>query len=188
MNISKQVAERLETLAAKGPKEVEAVILDSTGQEGYIVGVPLDQHNLGITLTLQGYDRYSVTLRQLEVGHHVDSSLTSETSEAAKEKLQQWADQIIQRLSYLEEPLTLLELDAGARIAQLRSVSPHQDEETLTYWETMIQAEPHPRVKLTRYHWSPDGSAREVAVYPATFGILGRIAQDLAESLTKKMN
>jgi hypothetical protein len=185
MNISKQVSDRLETLAAKGPNEVEAVILDSTQEEGYIVGVALEEQNLGITLTLQGYDRYSVALRQLEVSHNVDSNLTGQTSEAAKEKLQHWADQIIQRLNYLEEPLTLLELDAGARIAQLRSVSPHRDEETLTYWEAMIQAEPHPRVKLSRYYWSPVGPTREVAVYPAAFGILGRIAQDLAESLTE---
>lgn len=182
MNISKQVAERLETLGAKGPNQVETVFLDSTRQQGYIVGVPVEEHNLGITLTLQSYDRYSVTLRQLEVSHNVAAPERKEV----KEKLRQWAEQIIRRLSYLEEPLKLLELDGGARIAQLRSDSPHEDQKALTYWEAMLYAEPYPRVNLTRYHWSSDRTGRDVAVYPATFGTLGRIAQDLAHSLLEQ--
>ncbi len=176
MNISKQVSERLETLGTKGPNQIDAVVLDSAQQPGYIVGVPIEEYNLGISLTLQGYDRYSVTLRQLEVSHNVAAPAGQEIDD----KLRQWIEQISQRLSYLEEPLTLLELDKEAKVAQLRSVSPHQDGEELTYWEAMIHAAPQPRVSLTRYYWSPDRSEREVAVYPVTFGTVSRIAQDVA--------
>ena len=166
MNISKLVSERLETLGAKGPNQIDAVVLDSAQQPGFIVGVSIEEYNLG----------YSVTLRQLEVSHNVAAPAGNEIDD----KLRQWTEQISQRLSYLEEPLTLLELDAEAKVAQLRSVSPHQDGEELTYWEAMVHAIPQPRVSLTRYYWSPNRSKREVAVYPVTFGTVSRIAQDIA--------
>ncbi|MEW5960332.1 MAG: hypothetical protein AB1801_21610 [Chloroflexota bacterium] len=182
MNISKQVIERLERLAAKDPKQVEALVLDSAQQPEYIVGVPVEEQQLGISLTLQGFDRYSVILRQLEVSRQAAAPADS----PIEARLRHWAEQIIRRLSYLEEPLTLLELDAGARVAQLRSASPQQEGEVLAYWEAMVYAEPQPSVKLTRYCWSPDRAEREVAVYPATFGAVARIAQDMALCLLEQ--
>ena len=38
MNLDKRVIERLEQLVTKGPKQVDAVILNSAPQQGYIVG------------------------------------------------------------------------------------------------------------------------------------------------------
>ena len=52
MNISKLVSERLETLGAKGPNQIDAVVLDSAQQPGFIVGVSIEEYNLGVSLTL----------------------------------------------------------------------------------------------------------------------------------------
>ena len=179
MNLSKRVVEQLEQLAGKGPKHIDAVILNSAQQQGYIVGVPTEAKEPSAALTMEGYDRYSVTLRQLEVT--CDHLPRSESKDEAY--LRRCVEQVVRRLTYLEEPLALLELDPATKLAQLRSQPPYQDGQKLTYWEVLIWATPYPRAKLTRYGWQADGQGREQIVYPATFATLGRIAQDLALSL-----
>lgn len=174
MNINKQVIEQLEQLVAKGPENTEAVLLDSTQQQGYIVGVTAETEGINVSLSLADYDRYSAALRTLKV---------SASQNGDKDYLRQCAKQVVRRVTYLEEPLELLELDAEAGLAQLRSRSPHQEGNERIYWEAMIQIEPRPTASLTRYRWIPDGPERDMLVYPATFATLGRIAQDLAESL-----
>jgi hypothetical protein len=189
MNISKRVIEQLEQLVSKGPEETEAVVLDSAQQQGYIVGVTAEAEGLSmaeglrVSLALADYDRYSVALRNLQVAYYKDSPQNGDKVEAY---LRQRAEQITQRLTYLAEPLELLELDAEAGLVQLRSRAPQQEGEERVYWEAMLQARPHPTVSLTRYRWTPDGSEREPFVYPITFVTLGRIVQDLADTLVGK--
>jgi hypothetical protein len=181
MNIDKRVIERLEQLVSQGPKESEAVILDSPQQGSYIVGVTAEglgyAEGVSVSLALADYDRYSVALRNLKVSYK-DSPKDGDKVEAY---LRQCAAQIIQRVTYLEESLEFLE----AGVAQLRSRSPQQEGDERVYWEAMVQAEPHPTVSLTRYRWTPDCSEREVLVHPATFATLGRLTQDLADSLVE---
>lgn len=176
MNLGKRVIEQLEQLSTKGPKQVDAVILNSLPQQGYIIGVPAEANEPSAAITLEAYDRYSVTLRQLEVSY--DNWPTDPGKDEAY--LRQCAEWVAHRLTYLEEALVLLELDAGEKLAQLRSNPPQQEDQTLTYWEVLLWAEPHPRAKLSRYHWTPGSPEREPVAYPATFATLGRIANDLA--------
>lgn len=178
MNLDKRVIEQLEQLVNKGPKQIDAVILNSAQQQGYIVGVPAGAEEPSAALTLEAYDRYSVALRQLEVSHQ-QAAMPEGSDPAAY--LRRCAERAVQRLTYLEEPLILLELDPAEKLAQLRSDPPHQDGEKLTYWELFIRATPHLHARLARYRWQPD--EREQITYPATFATLGRIAQDLALSI-----
>jgi hypothetical protein len=182
MNLSKRVVEHLEQLANKGPKQIDAVILNSAEQEGFIVGIPAEAQEPSVAITLEAYDRYSVTLRQLEVNY--DSLAPGESRDEAF--LQRCIEQVVRRLTYLEEPLALLELDAAQKLAQLRSHPPYRDGQRLTYWEVLIWATSQPRARLTRYHWQADSHDRKQMAYPATFATLGRIAQDLALSLTEE--
>lgn len=178
MKLSKRVSEQLNQLAIKGPQAIEAVILsDQPG--GVSVSVPAQGQEPGAVITAAAYDRYSVALRHLEVFY--DSSAPEADQQA--DYLRRCAERVTGRLTYLEEPLILLELDSEDKLAQLRSQSPQQEEETLTYWEAYIRAEPRPQVKLARYRWTPGKSERELVVYPATFATIGRIAEDLALSL-----
>lgn len=180
MNLDKRVVAQLEQLAAKGPKSIDAVILNPP-QQGYLVGVPMAEQEPGAAITLEAYDRYSVSLRQLEVSHS-PSSAPQSRDEAY---LRRSAERATSRLTYLEEPLLLLELDPAEKLAQLRSDPPQQEDEALTYWEIFISAEPQPRARLARYRWQP-GQGREQITYPATFATLGRLAQDLALSLIEE--
>jgi hypothetical protein len=174
MSLHKRIVTQLEQLGTKGFLEVEAAILPAGG---YLVGVVAEGAEPTVAITLDACDRFSVMLRSLEVAY---DNLPAQSSPT---ELSRYADQIAQRLTYLEEPLALLELDSSDKVAQLRSTPPHQEGNNLTYWELLLWTEPHPRARLTRYRWSSDQSEREGAVYPATFGTVGRIAQDLAASL-----
>ncbi|MCL4303079.1 MAG: hypothetical protein KJ077_45755 [Anaerolineae bacterium] len=178
MNLYKRVVAQLEQLAVKGPESIDAVIV-SPPQQGYIVGVPAADQQPGAVITLEAYDRYSVALRQLEVSYGPSSPDHDDAY------LRRSAERAASRLTYLEEPLLLLELDPAEKLAQLRSNPPHQEDEVLIYWELLTWAEPQPRARLARYHWQP-GQGREQITYPATFATLGRLAQDLALSLVEE--
>jgi hypothetical protein len=180
MNIGKRVVAQLEQLATKGPKSIDAVILNPP-QQGYIVGVPAADQEPGAALTLGAYDRYSVTLRQLEISYN----LSAPEQSYDEAYLRRSAERAASRLIYLEEPLLLLELDPAEKLAQLRSNPPQKEDEAITYWELFMWAEPQLRVKLARYRWQP-GQDREQITYPATFATLGRLAQDLGLSIIEE--
>ena len=180
MSLQQQVIQRLEQLVSQGPQSIEAV-MPATPDKGYIIGVPADEHGRsGVSLNLADYDRYSVTLRHLEV---FNQTIGVESVEV-ENYLRQVATEISQRLTYLEEPLTLVELNMVDNIAQLRSSPPQQQSlNESTYWEVMLYVTPHPHARLTRYRWTADSHERVAMAYPATFAMLGRLAEDLVESL-----
>ena len=176
MNISKQVIQRLEELTESRP---EPVFMDpALSEPGYAVKV-LAAENIAVTFILKDYDRYSAALSVLEV-HRND--LNPDVKEL-KDYLQRQAEQIVKRLTYLTEPLALVELDEVEGVAQVRSAPPSQDGETVTYWEAELQARPHSQVRLSRYCWSPEISGRELVAHPIAFARLAQIAEDLALSL-----
>ena len=127
MEIQQHIVKKLENLAAKGPKEVEAVVLDAS-QRGYLVGVSPEGSGSGVSLNLEEYDRFSVSVRHLEV---YDSRLNITEGESY---LNQVAAQICQKVVYLDEPLVLVELDKVENIAQLRSDLPDTEVLERTYW------------------------------------------------------
>ncbi|HEX9923674.1 MAG TPA: hypothetical protein VGD99_13530 [Anaerolineae bacterium] len=177
MNISKHVIEQLATMASKGPQELDAAILDSAKQRGYIVGLQVEEHGLGVSVNMEDYDRYSATLRNLSVRFEGTPATEREAY------LRRCAEQLSERLTYLEGPLVLLELDVELGLAQLRTEQPQQDDSVVTYWEVLVNIDPKPAASLARYHWSPGDRDRQAAIYPATFTTLGRLTEDLAESL-----
>lgn len=173
MHISQQVIKQLERFVAEGPKAVEAILLDGESQ-GYIVGVSNGDDGASVSITVRDFDRYSLNLRRLEVTQPGPAALD----------LAGYAAQVAERLTYLEEPLALIEIDAAQDAAILRSEPPHQTGEEITYWEAVVHTAPQPHVSLARYRWSPPQPQREVCHQPLTFGTVGRLAADIALSLT----
>lgn len=121
-------------------------------------------------------DRYSVALRELAVG--VGTAAPAD----ARAFLSAAAAGVARRLSFLEEPLAVWELDGGEGLAQLRSSPPLRDGDEVSYWEVTLWAAPA-RAQAARYRWQPGMAEREVLAYPATFALLGRIADGLAAAL-----
>lgn len=183
MDIQERTVKQLEQLALKGPKHIEAIIQEAP-ELGYIVGVPpAEGRGAGASIRIENYDRYSALLRYLEV---YDNSLTID-SQQTQVYLEQCAAEIIRRVTFLEEPLELLEVEPVEGVAQLRSGAPlvEQSEERVVYWELWLRTAPHPRLKLARYEWRHGKRDRENLLYPMTFATLGRAAKELAASLAE---
>jgi hypothetical protein len=167
MSLGKQMIEQLRLLSA-----AEAL---PTAEAGFKILTALDGGEQA-TLEFFDHDRYSVTLRSLHVG---GGALEGD----ARAYLSAHAAEIARRLSYLEEPLAVWELDGGDRIAQLRSSPPQRDGAEVSYWEVTLYAGERSGAQLARYRWAPGMVEREIVAYPATFALVGRLADSLDEAL-----
>ena len=176
MSIGKQITERLRRLA-----DGDRTVLQTGDEQRLVVpGTPVHA-----SLALFDHDRYSVTLRELTVG------TAGAAPSDARAYLSASAAEVARRLSFLEEPLAVWELDGGERVAQLRSSPPLREGEEVSYWEVTLwaastssgQGGAEPGAQAIRYHWAPGMTEREVVAYPATFALLARMADGLAEAL-----
>ena len=166
MSLGKQMIEQLRLLAAAdtvfgGDPHKILTVIDGPAQA---------------TLEFFDYDRFSVTLRTLDVG---GGSFEGD----ARAYLSARAAEIARRLSYLEEPLAVWELDGGERVAQLRSSPPQREGEEISYWEITLAAGARPGARMARYRWAPGMAEREVVAYPAAFALVGRMVDSLAAAL-----
>jgi hypothetical protein len=162
MSIGKALVEQLRE-SATGP---------ATGPHTQV-----EQGNLRIRAELGEYDRFSGTLQSLDV--QLDTDAPDDTRAFLSER----AARLCQRLSYLEEPLGVWELDGREGLAQLRSTPPQRDGGEIQYWEVTLAAGERPRAQISRYRWAPGMPERELLPYPATFGLLGRLADSIADAL-----
>lgn len=125
-------------------------------------------------------DRYSATLEGLAL----DVAVPSDVDKRAY--LSRRAAALVQGLSFLEEPLAVWELDAGQGYMQLRSNPPLREGEQISYWEVALTCHEQPTVRLARYQWRPDMPERQILPYPATFSMMGRMADALFAALQEE--
>jgi hypothetical protein len=164
MSLGKQLVERLR----KG--DLDDSLESITVREG----------ELRATLVLFDKDRYSVTMHSL---HVLRGIAPTDAAQSRSERLDTLARATIAQLSFLEEPLTIVERDAASGLSQLRSTQPQRDEHELHYWEVELLDGEHPSATLTRYHWAPGMVEREAMPYPVAFAHAGRLADALANAL-----
>jgi len=172
MSIGKQITERLQQLASGKSVLAELPANDVTHKRLVALEEPLQA-----TIEFSDHDRYSLTLRALTV------SAGDGAPDDARAYLSATAAEVARRLSFLEEPLAVWELDGGERTAQLRSSPPLRESDAVAYWEVTLWAGDEPGARAVRYHWSPSMAEREVLVYPATFALIARMADGLAAAL-----
>jgi len=170
MSIGKQITEHLRRLA-----DGDRTVLEAGAENVLLV---LDAP-LRARLEFSDHDRYSLTLRELTLG--VGGAAPND----ARAYLSATAAEVARRLSFLEEPLAVWELDGGERMAQLRSSPPQREGDAVTYWEVTLWAGDEPGARAARYHWSPGMAEREVLAYPATFALIARMADSMVAALQR---
>jgi hypothetical protein len=143
----------------------------------------LPHEHFAIRLEFGECDRHSTELHRLQVTATHDAANKDE-----QPTLQQLANAVSKSLSYLEEPLEVWELEEREDTVQLRSNPPQRDEDEVIYWEASIQQPTTPSgrettVEMSRYRWQPGMPERELVHYPATFNLLGRIAESLCQTI-----
>ncbi len=175
MTLGKQMVEQLRLLAA-GESALAQLPTDGERFTLAISGQPNQA-----ALEFLDHDRYSVTLRALDV------SRGAPVVGDARTYLSAAAAAIARQLSYLEEPLAVWELDSVEQLAQLRSSPPQRDGEEISYWEVTLWAGEHGGARVMRYRWAPGMTEREALAYPATFALVGRLVDSLAMAIQEEV-
>ena len=178
MNFQQVVVEKLTQFVSQTPQTVEVELLNGEIQSGYVIGVTAAD-GWSTTVTASDYDRHSIVIRQLAI--NAPKSIKTTLG------LADYAQNIINQVTYLEESFALIEIDLAKDIAQLRSQPPQQADEMITYWEALLHSQPQPRLTLARYRWASAQAERRQLDFPLTFDTLGRISADLVVSLSQKV-
>lgn len=105
---------------------------------------------------------------------------TTELAGASAADLQRISKSLADRLTYLLEPISPIELDAEACVVQMRSNPPHRDDDGRSYYELLVRR--GGQISLMRYR-KENGSARQQIPATVTREVLVRLANDFCQVL-----
>jgi hypothetical protein len=159
MNLSRKIADAVESLPPGGP--LPSPVVAETAEA-----------RLGIHLTARG-----------PVGIAFDGLdyALADRRDLSADDLRKWGARLAARLTYLMEPLVVLEVDAEAGEAELRSQAPTPRGDRRSFYEVRLRREGSLRLRRTAY----DEQARHRQAVPCqmTLEVLERLADDLVVSL-----
>jgi len=101
--------------------------------------------------------------------------ITSRLATASLEELKAISQSLTERLTYLLEPIGLIEADADRCSVQLRSSPPQKGEDATSYYELLIRRGGD--ISLSRYSKRP-GQMREIVPAHITREVLARLSDD----------
>lgn len=131
--------------------------------------VSADGDGVTVSVDVEQSERYAVGVRGIAVRPAKPSADVRGT-----------AEQIVERVTAISDPLQIVECDAAGRQAIVRSAEPETDAEGVIYWEADVR---HDGTSLHRYrkdHSQPD---RELMTEPLPHGTVGKIAEQLADAV-----
>lgn len=100
---------------------------------------------------------------------------TAKLANSSLDELKAISDGLIGRLTYLLEPIGIVEADADRCSVQLRSNPPKKGEDETSYYELMVRRGGD--ITLSRYGKKP-GQLRQIIPAHVTREVLGRLADD----------
>lgn len=139
---------------------------------------------LPCTVTVEdGPNRFSFNLTALDsVGVAFDSLefITTDRQDWSSEALNAWGERLATRVTYLLEPLKVLEIDAGGGEVQIRSQTPSARADQHGYYEVRLYRQG--RLSMERYTF--DDATRQRGRTPCQFTreVVERLADDIAAS------
>ena len=159
MNLSRKIADAVDSLPPGGPLPC-------------LVEAEVPSARLGIHLTAQG-----------PVGIAFDGLdyAVADRRDLSADALRSWGDRLAARLTYLMEPLVVLEVDAQAGEAALRSQAPTPRGDRRSFYEVRLRREG--TFHLQRVAFDEAARRRQVIPCQMTIEVLERLADDLAASL-----
>ena len=101
---------------------------------------------------------------------------TSELASASAADLQRISKLLSDRLTYLLEPISPIEVDAQACVVQMRSNPPHKDDDGRSYYELLVRR--GGEITLARYR-KENGAARQPIPATVTREVLLRLVGDI---------
>lgn len=152
MSLQHELDLALNSIAVLGPGDIVA-----HGPQGEVRASLEEVNNLGVAFTSLGY-------------------FTPSLKDAATSRLSQIADQLTRKLTYLLEPLRVVEIDGQAGAVQLRSHPPYKRENETTYYEVLVER--GGSITVSRFEKLPL-QARKLIVATVTSEVFHRMVDDL---------
>jgi hypothetical protein len=160
MSLSKKIAAALD-------ENTKAYVLPCT--------VTVEENPHRLTLHLTALDTVGLGFTALEFA-------TSSRPEWSSEALKSWGDRIASRVTYLMEPLKVLEIDAGGGEVQIRSHSPTPRAEQRGYYEMRLFR--NGSLRMERFIFNDAARQRRQTPCQLTIEVLERLADDIAASVS----
>jgi hypothetical protein len=161
MSLSKKIAAALD-------ENTKAYVLPCT--------VAVEDGPNRLTLHLTALDSVGVALAPLEFN-------TTSRAEWSSDELKAWGERIAGRVTYLMEPLKVLEIDAAGGELQIRSQSPTQRADQSVYYEVRLYRQGN--LRMERFAFDQATRRRHATPCQLTREVLERLADDLAASITQ---
>lgn len=150
--ISKDLTDKLRQHIGKG-----AGVINASGDHG------------AVSVDVEQSERYAVGIRGISVQPNQPVG-----------DVRKAAERIVSDVDALGEPMQVVELDAGAGQAIIRSAKPDADEAGVTYWEADVQRDQTSLHRYRKEHAAPD---REIVTEPVPHAVAGKIAEQIADAI-----
>jgi len=164
MSVGTKMLERMRNLIQEG---------DSTPTQQRPLTVALQEEHTGVEAEVYAFDTLGVSLRGLTVwGDHRDAAL------------EMLAQTISRHVTYLWEPLALIERDLEREEVQMRSAPPLVEDKAIEFYEGWLtRCDGAPRFRLVRYRRQNGESRRTSMHITLTHEVFRRLVDDLASIL-----
>ncbi len=130
-------------------------------------------NNIQVEVDFTAVDRMSCSIRELRLQADCLQNVSFD-------KVQEWADEICKRITYLLENMGPLERDAKQKKVLVRSTPPGKQDGDTVFYEAILHAPTG--VTLKRFR-SPQGQGREQIDMQCTHEVLQKLIADLVDSV-----
>jgi hypothetical protein len=154
-------------------KKIAAALDENTRAYVMPCTVTVDDGPERVTLHLTALDTVGVAFSSFEFAHSCRSELTSEA-------LNVWGTRLAGRITYLMEPLKVLEVDSGGGEVQIRSQSPTARGAERGYYEMRLFRQG--ALRMQRFTYDEATRQRRESPCQLTREVLERLADDIAAS------
>jgi hypothetical protein len=155
-------------------KKIAAALDENTRAYVMPCTVTVDDGPNRVTLHLTALDGVGLAFSSLEFA-------TSSRGEWTSQALNEWGNRLASRVTYLMEPLKVIEVDAGGGEVQLRSQSPTAKDAARGYYEMRLFRDG--TLRMQRFSFDEATRQRRQSPCQLTREVLERLADDITASL-----
>jgi len=152
-------------------RKIAAALDESTRVFNLPCTITVDEGPNRITLDLTALDSVGVAFDALEFA-------ATDRNDWSSHDLNAWGERLAKRVTYLMEPLRVLEIDAGGGEVQIRSDAPTPRAETRGYYEVRLNRQG--TCRLERYVYDEADRQRRRTACHLTREVVERLADDIA--------
>jgi len=155
-------------------KKIAAALDENTKAYNFPCSVAVEDASSRLVLHLTGLDTVGVAFTDLEFA-------TTSRTDWSSEALKRWGDRLASRVTYLMEPLKVVETDALEGEVQIRSQRPTPRDDQRSYYEMRLFRQG--TLRLQRYAFDQETRERRQTTCQLTREVLERLADDIAASI-----